>query len=260
LSAERYRARAKNGELAELHYCTVLKNPNGTRKYRNSSPKDREAYLAAKEELAKGLSVAAADIIPVDKLSGAEPRRLNVVQYGFDNWGSLFNSRQKLFLLVMAQVLSEVFREIDKKADDQTLKEALNTVLALSISNLIQYNCNMATWLSDGMISVFIQSSSIPMRADYAEANPLIEGLVGGLQLQFERTKQVLARNRVANHRTGAAYIGSASKQLLPDHSADLLATDPPYYFAIPYAELADFFYVWLRRFLSNVHPKFVRR
>ena len=113
----------------------------------------------------------------------------------------------------------------------------------------------MSTWLSDGMISVFIQSSSIPMRADYAEACPLMDKLVGGIQYQLDHVHAVL--DRLASHPSGVGSVaqGSATKAVLPENSIDALVTDPPYYFAIPYAELSDFFYVWVRRFLGAVHP-----
>jgi hypothetical protein len=105
------------------------------------------------------------------------------------------------------------------------------------------------------MISVFIQSSSIPMRADYAEACPLMDKLVGGIQYQLDHVHAVL--DRLASHPSGVGSVaqGSATKAVLPENSIDALVTDPPYYFAIPYAELSDFFYVWVRRFLGAVHP-----
>jgi putative DNA methylase len=147
-----------------------------------------------------------------------------------------------------------MFAQIERERADKGLAQAVSTIFGLILSNLLQYNCSMSTWLSDGMISVFIQSSSIPMRADYAEANPLMKRLVGGLHYQLDRTLEVLSQFRSSFDFTGSAALGSATRPMLPDHSVDALITDPPYYFAIPYAELSDFFYVWLKRFLRPVH------
>ena len=179
---------------------------------------------------------------------------MNIAQYGYVQWGSLFNSRQAHWLQVCIEELRRLFEEIDKNHQDAGLREAIKTIIALSVSNTVQYNSNMSTWLSDGMISVFIQSSSIPMRADYAEANPIMKRLVGGISYQFERVIDVL--NEFCNqlHPAGTAMWASATQQILPDESIDVIATDPPYYVAIPYAELSDFFYVWIRRFLGEVH------
>lgn len=83
--------------------------------------------------------------------------------------------------------------------------------------------------------------------------------LVGGLHYQLDRTVEVLSQFRSSFGSTGSAAPGSATKPMLPDDSVDALITDPPYYFAIPYAELSDFFYVWLKRFLRPVHEDLFR-
>ena len=237
-----------------MHYCTILSNTDGTRKYRNPTQQDFHSYSNA-EIKAADLSISPSCVgIPNEKLSTTEPRRLNIIQYGFDTWGSLFTCRQRLYLLTMTEIVSDVLKNIRKEYRDERFVEALQTVLAVSVSNTIQYNCNMSTWLSDGMISIFIQSSSIPMRADYAEANPTMRKLVGGLRYQFDSTIDVLNEISGAIEKTGSTALRSATEQILPEESVDLLATDPPYYFAIPYAELSDFFYVWLKRLLRDVH------
>ena len=260
ISADRYRRRAREGALGEAIYCTVLSKPDGLRRYRNPSLEDKRAFRAAKECLNLFVADPTAQQAPAEKLSATEPRRLNVLHYGFDNWGMLFNDRQKLFWSSITRLLSRVVAEIKREEGGEEFAEAVASVLGLTASNVIQYNCNMSTWLSDGMISVFIQSSSIPMRADYAEANPLMEKLVGGLQYQLERTDEALRAMIGAFDVPGAVALSSATRQILPEESVDLLATDPPYYFAIPYAELSDFFYVWLRRFLEATHPHLLKR
>ena len=55
--------------------------------------------------------------------------------------------------------------------------------------------------------------------------------------------------------RVGTVSQTSATAQLLPDDSVSALITDPPYYDAVPYAYLSDFFYVWQRRMLADTHP-----
>ncbi|HNK14220.1 MAG TPA: DUF1156 domain-containing protein [Nitrospira sp.] len=250
MAADRYRARAKEKHLGELHFCTVLSNPDGTRKYRNPSGQDNSGFLLAQERLRSN----SGQTIPNERLSSTEPRRLNVLYYGFEEWGDLFNPRQRAALSIFSKLLARLYGKVQRETGNSSLAEAVTAVSALSISNIVQYNCSMSTWLSDGMISVFIQSSSIPMRADYAEANPLMEKLVGGLQFQLDRTTEAIEALVGKFDATGNAVHSSATKSVLPEDSVDLLATDPPYYFAIPYAELSDFFYVWLKRFLNSSH------
>ncbi len=263
MPAERYRERSRNGQLGERHFCTVLSLADGTRKYRNPTEQDAAALRSAESRLVairdSALDTAGLTVIPNEPLSSTEPRRLNVLHYGFKTWGALFNPRQQLAWATFSDLLHRAFGEIAEVEGDVGLAAAVSTSLGLVLSNLLQYNCNMSTWLSDGMISVFIQSSSIPMRADYAEANPLMERLVGGLSYQLERTEETLRGFSSVFDATGTTAHASATDQVLANDSVAALVTDPPYYFAIPYAELSDFFYVWLKRFLRPVHPDLLK-
>lgn len=263
MPADRYRERSRNGQLGERHFCTVLSLADGTRRYRNPSSEDEAAFRAVASRFEamshRDGELRGMEAIPNESLSQTEPRRLNILQYGFNSWGQLFNPRQQLAWTTLSELLHRAFHEISERQGDTGLAIAVSTSLGLVLSNLLQYNCNMSTWLSDGMISVFIQSSSIPMRADYAEANPLMERLVGGLPYQLERTEEVLSGFSTAFDFSGTTTQASATDQVLADDSVAALVTDPPYYFAIPYAELSDFFYVWIKRFLRPVHPDLLK-
>ena len=192
---------------------------------------------------------------PQVPISPNEPRRLNVRYYGFTKWSQLFNERQKLFLRSLSVALRQVRREMQSDGMELGLIDGVYEALALGVSNTIQYNSSMSTWLSDGMISAFIQSSSVPMRADYAEANPLMPRLVGGLQYQFTKSAEAIQSIIRIPAGKGVTSRASATTQLYPDQSIDVIATDPPYYYAIPYAELSDFFFTWLALFMRDVNP-----
>jgi len=263
MPSDRYRQRSRDGHLGERIYCTVLSLGDGSRRYRNPTLADLAAYNSAKAKLAQLSREASgstqASVVPDEPLSSTEPRRLNVLHYGFNTWGSLFNIRQQLTWTTLSGLLHEAFFGIAEGDGDRDLAAAVSTTLGIALSNLLQYNCNMSTWLSDGMISVFIQSSSIPMRADYAEANPMMDRLVGGLSYQLERTDETIRGFSDSLDSVGTAIQASATDQIFPNDSVKALITDPPYYFAIPYAELSDFFYVWLKRFLGPFHPEMMR-
>ncbi|MEI2691415.1 MAG: hypothetical protein V9H69_17600 [Anaerolineae bacterium] len=190
ISASHYRSLATGGRLSEVMYAVVLRNADGTRKYRSAKPGDFEAYSRA-QSMVLDLSQETIDglvIVPSEALSADEPRRLNVRLYGFTRWNQLFNDRQKLALVTFQRLLHECNSIIAGIGHGEDLASALVTVLALQVSNIVHYNCNMSTYLSDGMISAFIQGSAIPMRADYAEANPVMDNLVGGFQFQLDRS------------------------------------------------------------------------
>jgi len=254
LKADRYRQLASQGKLGERLYGVVLRASDGKgRIYRTAQESDKKVFDDVARELSRFLKEHPY-AIPTERLGYDEPRRLNVLHYGFSEWGQLFNDRQKLALATFGQVLGECHRIMMDKVDPE-MATAVSSVLSLIVSNITQYNSNVSTWLSDGLVSAFIQSSSIPMRADYAEANPLMEKLVGGFLYQLDRTVELMGSGLITVVGSGSVDRSSATAQVLPDGSVDACVTDPPYYFAIPYADLSDFFYVWLKRFASGVHP-----
>lgn len=253
-SARRYREIARDGGLRERMYGVVLSDTSGGgRRYRNATERDRSAYSRAKERLAslRPNWSPAQSTVPNEALSQDEPRRLNVRQYGYLTWDSLFNDRQALALCVLGDKVRDVYQQTIAETGDESLAVAVASTIGLSISNTLHYLTNMSTFLSEGMISVFIQSSAIPMRADYAEANPMMPDLVGGLEYQLTKTVNTLRHTALGIEQSGVVQQSSAQTLSLPDQSADAIVTDPPYYFSIPYADLSDIFYVWQKRFLA---------
>ncbi len=97
------------------------------------------------------------------------------------------------------------------------------------------------------------------MRPDFAEANPLMPRLVGGLDYALEQVVQVLEREGAHGLGPGTVRQGSATALPLPDASVPYVVTDPPYYDAVPYAALSDLCYVWLKRMLYDLYPDLFR-
>jgi len=98
------------------------------------------------------------------------------------------------------------------------------------------------------------------MVCDFAEANPLMPKLVGGVEYALGLIVQVLQREGAQLSHPGSAQQSSATAIPLPDDSVGYLATDPPYYDAVPYAALSDFCYVWLKRAVGSLHPDLFNR
>lgn len=97
------------------------------------------------------------------------------------------------------------------------------------------------------------------MRPDFAEANPLMPKLVGGFEYALGQVLAVLEREAGQLPHGGTVQQASATTIPLPDDSLAYLITDPPYYAAVPYSDLSDFCYVWLKRMLREVHPDLFR-
>ena len=181
----------------------------------------------------------------------------NVRVYGIDQWAKLFTPRQLIAAVEQVQAVRDVARSIVAETHDRELADAVITCLALIVSNSLQYQCSIATYLSDGIKSAFIQGQSLGMKMDFVEANPLIAELVGGFDYSLQKTLTGLEYLGSFDYEPGAAFNQSALTPFLPDDSTDLIATDPPYYDVIPYADCSDFFHVWLHRMLHKTSQSF---
>ena len=105
----------------------------------------------------------------------------------------------------------------------------------------------------------FAQGQSLPIKWDFAEVAPFASGS-GNWEGAVGWVVRVLEEVAAGKSQPGTAEIGSATEQSLPDDSAQLVFTDPPYYDAVPYADLSDFFYVWLKRSIGPLHPALFRQ
>ena len=206
------------------------------------------------------------------KVSGPVPRHLTggtCGVYGLDEWSKLFTDRQLLALTTFSDLLPDARAAIQRDSaaagladDSRPLREggtgpeayadAVVTFLAFAIDRMADRNSSICSWDSSRMHArnVFARQA-IPMTWDFAENNPIgdssgswnncITGIVKVVEglptIESVSTAQRDARARIAE-------VGQC-----------VISTDPPYYDNISYADLSDFFYVWLRRNLRNVWP-----
>lgn len=175
--------------------------------------------------------------------------------YGISTWGDLFSDRQKLALYTLADILRDYAAKLKNEGHDAAFSKDVITTLGLGISNSVHYWTTMSTWLSEGMISCFITGNAIAMRWDYAEANPLTPQYAGGLEFAFKKAEESLTAVSHLGKSAATVLQGNATNVPLPDDGADLFCTDPPYYDVVPYADLSDLCYVWLKRFIGAYHP-----
>ncbi|MFC1604865.1 DUF1156 domain-containing protein, partial [Planctomycetota bacterium] len=177
--------------------------------------------------------------------------------YGISSWGDLFSPRQKLALHTIGEILHEYGEVLKKQGKSEELTKGVITILSLAVSNSIHYQTTMSTWLEQHMISCFITGNAIAMRWDWAEANPLVSEYVGGLDYSLNQAMSAL--DSCVSLNTGSATVmkADATALPLPDDSTDIFFTDPPYYDVVPYADLSDLCYVWLKRYTGKLYPEF---
>ncbi|BAU47455.1 DNA methylase [Sulfurifustis variabilis] len=252
---ERVKAQGKEGRIAHRLYGVAM--AIGTRQgkeYAEPMPEDLAAFdkaVAAWERTLKSNP----DADPREKYPFHDPRAFTAGQYGIKTWGDLFSPRQKLALHTIGEILRDYEQRLAARGEDRSLVRDTVTALALSVSNTVHYLTTMSTWLSEGMISCFIAGNAIAMRWDWAEANPLVDTYAGGLDFSFKKSEEALASTIAIDNTTTTVMRADAANYPLPDDAAEMFFSDPPYYDVVPYADLSDLCYVWLKRFVGHAQP-----
>ena len=229
-----------------LAVVTLLSGGSG-RSYRIASQADYMALLEAEYRLAQINAMQATGdvtVVPDEAISLNELRRISVPLYGMTKWGDLFTSRQALALSTLARLVAT-----------QGRGSPVARFLALNFSKMVDMNSALATWQPHAEIPAhMLTRNAIPMKWDFVEAVPISESS-GTLQSAIKRSLEPLPVLSVVDT-PGTAHLADAANSPLPKQAASAWFTDPPYYDAVPYSYLSDFFYVWLRRALSQGVPE----
>lgn len=227
--------------------------------FRSPTAADERAVRAAVEELDKRRAKEDKELplVPdgeINHLRGF----FNVVLYGNTRWGHLFSPRQLLTLTTLARLIREL-PDADISISNVELSTAVRTCLALMLDRVaVRCTANCIWDCTTGCImQIFNQGQSLPARWEFAEMSPLLDS-GSGWSTSLEYSIKVL-EHCLCLPRAGTAQRALATSHPLPDDSASVIFTDPPYYAAVPYADLSDFFYSWLRRSLITVQGDLLR-
>ena len=196
------------------------------------------------------------------------PRDFKTPNYGLPTFGHLFTPRQLVALTTFSDLVGEALERIRGDAvaagfpdDDRPLRdggtsarayaEAVAVYLGLGVSKLSDAQSTLCRWKSsmDQSIGTFGRQA-LPMVWDYSEAN-VFGGMAGDPLTSLKNMMRVVDRLPTGN--AGRVQQVSAQDKLWGD--APVVSTDPPYYDNVGYADLSDFFYVWLRRSLRLIFP-----
>lgn len=186
--------------------------------------------------------------------------RVNVSLYGFEQYGDLFTPRQLVALTTFADLVQEVRETVRRDAqllprqdtlDADAYADAIAVYLAFGVSRLANRMSTNCVWNKIGeKIEQVFTRQAIAMTWDFPEANPFSNS-TGSWSGSLEWIPEVL--EALPRGGVGTAIAANACTQSI---SVDkIISTDPPYYDNIAYADLADFFYVWLRRSLRPIFP-----
>ena len=254
------KAEGMAGRLGQQLMATVAEGQRG------------RVYVAPTAEQERVAASALPEWRPEQELAD-DPRNIWCKQYGLTTFGNLFTDRQLVALTTFSDLVGEAreraladAREAGLPDDGvpleqggagaQAYADAVATYLAFALSKMADRGSTLCTWFTerDSTRNTFARQA-IPMTWDFAELNTLLTGS-GSFEGAAEWTSEALEGVHRAL-RPGTA--NQCDARQTPVGLPLVISTDPPYYDNVGYADLSDFFYVWLRRSLSSVYPSLFR-
>jgi putative DNA methylase len=189
--------------------------------------------------------------------------------YGMNSWGDVFTPRQLVALTTFSDSVRNVRETVGRDAssagfptDSRSLADegvgaeayadALAVYLGIAVSRQTNTHCSLAVWSTgrDQSINAFGRQA-LPMTWDFPEVNPFA-GAAGDLRQATESMSKVIELLPAS----GECHVNQLDAISADFNAQSVISTDPPYYDNIGYADLSDFFYVWLRRSIGFVDPK----
>ena len=253
---EDLRTAGLEGKLGERMVAVITDTPKG-KDYRPVEDTDLKAFAKA-AKLAESVERPGEPILPeitdADSEDASNSTGIRVHLYGYKTWGSLFNPRQLLAMQTFIGVLNDTVLATEWRYRDAEYGDANRVLLALLVSRNAARMSSFGLYHTSGeKIEHPFGRQAVPMVWDYPEVNPFSEstgGVEGGIDWMV----------RVLTHESGSAAsprvsCGDGAALRIDDGVADLAATDPPYFDAISYADLSDYFYVWLKRSVGEAMP-----
>lgn len=231
----------KAGRITDRLVCVVIERA-GHRYYRE--PSEPEVQAAEK--------VTYPDDFPDVPLPDI-PRWFSGPRFGFATQRDFYNPRQILVLSTFADGIAQSFQNIQDDGGSREWATAVTSLLGLSLGKLAQANSRQVRWNTAVSGSPKAEpafgQNDMPMLWDYVETNPFGSS-VGSFRGAV--TDQARALRYVS---PGIGRVFRRDAREATTDKPTLIMTDPPYFDAIGYADLSDYFYVWHRKALRNVHP-----
>ncbi len=250
----------REGKAGQRMTAVVLHTPGQTgKRYRLATEHDLAVYRAAETALeAKRLALWAEwgmDPVPDESLPPTGTLGFRVQRYGMSRWGDLYNARQKLALITLVEKVRWACQRMMDEGSPLEFRRAILTCLALTVDKLATCQNILTRWMntSESFAAKPDQSPTLQMLWDYCESN-FSSSVAGSFQNQLASVLEVLRFLVTDWTAYAAAFSGSATHLPWGDNTFDAVLTDPPYYDNVPYSDFSDFFYVWLKRTIGELH------
>ena len=234
--------------------AVVTRSPgNQARRYRVPNENDQHAVSHAVQQLDELRNAHPGDI-PTEPLPYLRSI-FNINLLDVTQWGQLFSARQLASLLKLVRLVRELRSELLKVNMDPKLGDAVVSCVALAVDRVAAQFSSLSWWQPKGEFVVgTFGRQALGIVWDYAEVRP-VNGASGDLNGALNWITRVIESGAAGFGGEATVTMASALHHPLPDDSVSAVVTDPPYYDAVPYADLSDFFYVFLKRMLRETHP-----
>lgn len=219
------------------------------REYLTPTDEDRAVAASAAEQAAE---IRATDEALASETRGTFGGNAQGRRYGFFSFADYFTDRQLVALTTFSDLIGEARERVLADGGKPEYANAIATYLAFALSKMADRGSSLVSWViqRESTRNTFARQA-ISMAWDFVEINTLSRG-TGSFDGAAEWTAEsiVLSRRDAVPTQVDQADASSRS------YRGAVISTDPPYYDNIGYADLSDFFYVWLRRALRDVHPQ----
>ena len=248
--------------LARPILLIKVKLKNNDLEFEPTTPQDAEKLWKALEKLKQ---IWGDPDIPTELIANYENRSIWILLYGFDKWFKLFNPRQLLTLVKLVKLI----REAGKRVEEEKLREgwsreeafkyaeAITTYLAIALVNHIRHNCVVTSIEpTQKFIAHALAFRGIAMTWNWVDEYP-IANIIGSyarsINSILESLEYIISAVSGSPGKIKVLLDDATTLNWLGDEKFDVIVTDPPYADDVPYAELSDFYFVWLKRALSDV-------
>lgn len=241
-------------QLYAVYYEEKSKAKRGKRGYRPPTDADEEGFYKAKDIVNNDPDIT--NFLTQDIPYGEKTRELH--RNGMHQWRDLFSPRQLLVHYTYLQKYHEVKGEINDEYSAEEA-EAILTFLTFAADKALDYNCRLCKWHPDrSVLGHAFAGSDFAFSWSFPENNLIVDGhgyewTLGNVLSAYNDLRDLSGNSSAPT----TVLQDDASSLSLDDQSVEAIVLDPPYYQNVMYAELSDFFYVWMREYLGGVYPEF---
>jgi adenine-specific DNA methylase len=216
----------------------------------NDSNKGKTYRTPTNEELEIINQIPKAETIREEIVKG-DSRNLWLTLWGINTWGEMFSPRQLLAMQTLAQKLNGIKEEVGIGND---YGKAVITYLGILIDRVAAVLNSFGRWNVGGeKMETPFAKQAIPMMFDYPEGNPFSSS-TGSARNHIDWILRYIVSECNYPFSTSLINASSGEKEQFAIKSITAVVTDPPYYDAMAYADLSDFFYAWLKRTVGNLY------